>query len=257
MRFSIVDRGDIFSQEIKTHIFDELSNGGWIYDSTNPEIVICVGGDGTILRAIHDYLNLSINPMYVGVHTGTLGFLTDFGKDELQEFINYLLNSSPEIVSANMLEVSFPEINETIYALNEIRLESLGKSLKLDVYIDDEFFETTNGSGVCVSTQAGSTAVNRALCGAVVDSELSIMQFCEIMPLSHIGHHSLRNPYIMNQNRRLKIKGKTLEFVNAYYDHLSKSLEGLSEIHIKTSEKKVRFARYRTYSYLRRLKNLY
>ncbi|MDO4467419.1 MAG: NAD(+)/NADH kinase [Bacillota bacterium] len=257
MRFSIVDRGDAFSTNIKGKVKVELINGGWIYDDQNPEIVICIGGDGTILRAIHCYLKNTATPMYVGLHTGTLGFLTDFGKDEIQDFLDYLLHSTPEVFTANMLEVYFPEIEETIYALNEIRLESLGKSLKLDIFIDDEFFERTNGSGICVSTQAGSTAVNRALSGAVVDSELSVMQLCEIMPLSHINHHSLRNPYIMNQKRRIKIKGDTLSYVNAYYDHLSKSLDNISEIHIKTSQKKVRFARYRTYSYLKRLKNLY
>ncbi|MBQ0065678.1 MAG: NAD(+)/NADH kinase [Firmicutes bacterium] len=257
MRFSIVDRGDTYSTRITARIIEELTNNGWIFDSNKPEIVICVGGDGTILRAIHDNIHVNPNPMYVGIHTGTLGFLTDYGKDELPEFIDDLIHSKPMIKTNKMLEVTFPEKGETIYALNEVRLESLGKSLKLDVYIDGEFFETTNGSGVCVSTQAGSTAVNRALSGAVVDSELNIMQFCEIMPLSHMKHHSLRNPYIMNENRYVTIKGESLAYVNAYYDHLAKSLEGITVIEIKTSQKKVRFARYRTYSYLKRLKNLY
>lgn len=41
----------------------------------------------------------------------------------------------------------------------------------------------TTGSGICISTQNGSTAINRALSGAVVDSGLQVMQLSEIMPI--------------------------------------------------------------------------
>ena len=73
-----------------------------------------------------------------------------------------------------------------------MRIESFSKTLILDIYLDHEFFERATGSGICVSSQAGSTAVNRALNGAVIDSGLEVMQLCEIMPISHKNHHSLR-----------------------------------------------------------------
>ena len=98
--------------------------------------------------------------------------------------------------------------------------------------------------------------MNRALNGAVVDSDIQVMQLCEIMPISHHNHHSLRNPYIMRQDREILIKGD-LTYAKGYYDHLTHDIHDVNEIYVRTSEKKVRFARYRTYSYLRRLKNLY
>ena len=144
-----------------------------------------------------------------------------------------------------------------VFSFNEIRIESSIRTLNLDVFIDDEYFERTTGSGICISTQAGSTAVNRALQGAVIDSGLNVMQLCEILPISHMNHHTLRNPYIMQCDRKVRVESDGLEKAYLYYDYLQEDLTDAEYILVKTSQKKVRFARYRTYSYLKRLKNLY
>ena len=74
-----------------------------------------------------------------------------------------LQHNKPRIEEFNLLQMDLPQVNETLYALNEVRIESLAKTLVLYISIDDEFFESSQGSGICVSTQSGSTAVNRAL----------------------------------------------------------------------------------------------
>jgi NAD+ kinase len=86
--------------------------------------------------------------------------------------------------------------------------------------------------------------VNRALKGAVVDPGLKVLQLCEIMPISHKNHHSLKNPYIMNDTRKIGVRGDTLAYAHVCYDHLERDLEFISEIIIHSSEKKVRFAPY-------------
>ena len=257
MRFGIIDREDNLSVKKRKSIIERLTSIGWMYDIENPELVISIGGDGTLLRAIHYYIDILDSVMFVAIHTGTLGFLTDYTNDEIDQFIQDITTKKPDIESRPMLEIQIPQKNQTCYALNDIRIESLGKTLSLDVYIDDEYFENTSGSGLCISTQAGSSAINRALSGAVVDSGLNVLQLCEIMPISHKNHHTLRNPYIMKEDRIITIQGDSLSLARANYDHLDTGLEDVDVIYIKTSEKKVRFARYRTYSYLKRLKNLY
>lgn len=256
MRFTFITREDPVSDQIKNYLFKKLSME-WEYDNTNPELLISIGGDGTLLRGIHKYIKQLETMQVVGLHTGTLGFLTDYTKEELDVFVHDILKKKPKIEEASLLEIDMPSKGIRLFALNEIRIESLEKTLSLAVYIDDEFFELSNGSGICISTQSGSTAVNRALSGAVIDSGLSVLQLCEIMPIAHKNHHSLRNPYIMNDNRIITITGSSLSYAKACYDHLSIDLKDVSMISVKTSDKKVRFARYRPYSYLRRLKNLY
>ena len=256
MKFVVKERDDENSFQIKHKLISTLEKNKWIYDPDNPEIVICVGGDGTILRAIHDYLIILDQVMFVGLHTGTLGFLTDYVQEEMDAFIYDLVHKIPKIENRPMLEIEIPAMNHTVYAFNEVRIESILKTLKLDIYIDGEFFEKTRASGICVSTQAGSSAINRALNGAVVDNGIDVLQLCEIMPISNKTHHSLKNAYIMREDRKITVKGE-LQYANACYDHLVMNIGNVDEIHIRTSEKKVRFARYRTYSYLERLKNIY
>lgn len=71
------------------------------------------------------------------------------------------------------------------------RIENVIQTLDLEVMIDDEFFENYRGTGMCVCTQAGSTAYNRSLKGAVIDEGLNLLQLHEItrypsQPLSFI-----------------------------------------------------------------------
>ena len=61
----------------------------------------------------------------------------------------------------------------------------------------------------------------------------------------------------MRKDREIMVKGDTIQYTIGCYDYLSRPLDDVKEIIIRSSEKKVRFARYRTYSYLHRLKELY
>lgn len=256
MNFAISTRDDNHSRFIGEKILSMLKEQNWIYDEKNPGIVICIGGDGTILRAIHNYIDILDTTSFVGLHTGTLGFLTDYVQEELDKFIYDLTHIIPKYEERPLLEAKFSD-GETIYSFNEIRIESVSRTLLLSIFIDDEFFEVTRGSGICISTQAGSSAMNRALSGAVIDSGINVLQLCEIMPITNKTHHSLRNPYIMREDRKIVVRGDSLSYATACFDYLDKSLEAVREIEIKTSNKKARFARYRTYSYLERLKSIY
>lgn len=257
MRFTIEDRQDTHSREISEFLKIRCESIGWTFDKDDFQTVLCVGGDGTLLRSIHKYIDKIDEIEFVGIHTGTLGFLTDYTYEEIDSFISDIQKGSLKIEKAPLLEIDMEERNQKFYALNEIRIESLARTLSLDVFIDDEFFEKCTGSGVCVSTQAGSTAINRALQGAVIDSGLRVLQLCEIMPIAHKSHHSLRSPYIMKDDREVLVMGESLSYAHACYDHLEIDLNHISKLRIRTSNKSVRFARYRRYSYLRRLKNLY
>jgi NAD+ kinase len=227
---------------------------GWQYDQDNPQIILCIGGDGTLLRAIHQIQNKLVNLLFVGIHTGTLGFFTDYTQYELADFFTDL-QKEPVIESAPLLQIDLLPKQISLLALNEARIES-SKTLSLDIRIDGEYFETATASGLCISTQAGSTAINRALGGAVVDPGLSVFQLVEIMPISHRACHSLRNPYIMKNDRVITISGN-LKDARLCYDHKEISLQDTHIVQIANSGKTVKFARFKTYSYLKRLKTLY
>lgn len=257
MRYAVVAKKDEKSYAVENKIRDRLSKERWIYDKKNPELVICVGGDGTMLYGFHQYLDILDRVKFLGIHTGTLGFFTDYTEEELEECLNDIVNKKPQYFESSLLKIKLDNVEKPFYALNEMRVENIVKSQIMDIYVDGEFFETCRGSGICLSTQAGSTAYNRSLGGAVIDSGLSIMQLAEITAIQHSKHRSLGNPYIMMSSRSIIMKSETFDTAILCYDHLNYSLENTNEIMVQMSDKKVRFARYREYSYLKRLKNLY
>lgn len=257
MKYAIVSKKDEKSHNVESKIRKALDQESWIYDKEHPELVICVGGDGTLLFGVHKYLKCINDVKFLGIHTGTLGFFTDYTEAELEECIQDILHKEPVIYESGLLKIQLDNKKEPLYALNEMRVENIVKSQIMDVYIDGEFFETCRGSGICLSTQAGSTAYNRSLGGAVIDCGLSLMQLAEITAIQHSKHRSLGNPYIMMENRIINMKSETFDTAYLCYDHMNISLENTREITCRMSESKVKFARYRHYSYLKRLKNLY
>ena len=92
MKFAIVERGDAYSKELADYIKERCQQEGWQYHKSNPDLIISIGGDGTMLRSIHEYLDQLDSVCFVGIHTGTLGFLTDYTKQEIHLFLHGLFN---------------------------------------------------------------------------------------------------------------------------------------------------------------------
>lgn len=95
MKYTVVTKIDDKSQACKEKIMNALNDRNWIYDEMKPELVICIGGDGTLLYGVHQYLNILDEVNFVGVHTGTLGFFTDYTEDEVDTFINDITTKEP------------------------------------------------------------------------------------------------------------------------------------------------------------------
>ncbi len=255
--FSIVAKTDDNSKKLESYIQAKLEENAFRQNKEQPEIVICIGGDGTLLYAVHKYVHLLHSIKFVAIHTGTLGFFTDYVEDEVDKMIQDIVSNQPlEVFVSRLLEIQVDQ-SQPYYALNEVRIENIRKTQKLDIYIDDEFFEKVVGNGVCVSTQAGSTAFNRSIKGAVIDSGLEVMQLCEIAGIQNAKHKSLGSPYIMNNDREIRFTCEDSSGAFLCYDHLYFELQNAKTITCKVSEKCVSFVRFKSYSYLERLRSLY
>lgn len=253
--FNLIVREDENSRDLSLKIKDILIENKFVYDEKTPDLVICVGGDGTILYAVNQYLERLDKCEFIGIHTGTLGFLTDYTSDELDLFIQDILRNEPvEVFEAPLLETTIDR--KTYYAINEFRIENPLYTQCLDIFIDGEFFERFKGNGVCLSTQVGSTAYNRSLKGAVIDSGVSLMQLSEVAGIHDKKHNSLGVSYILKADRKVEFVGE-FKKVNLIYDYQHIELDGSYRLKCKLGERKVRFVRYRKYSYLDRVRSLY
>ncbi len=260
MNICIEHRTDEKSKEILNEVTRRITSLGHQLVSDHPDLVITIGGDGTMLHAIHTYLEKNQHPKFVGIHTGTLGFFTDYESTELDAFFNDF-NQKPKVNKVRLLEADI-EYNDgrpmrKIFALNEIRVENILQTQLLDVYIDDAFLERFRGNGLCVSGQIGSTAYNRSIQGAIIDDSLEAIQLTEISGIHHKHYRSLNSPLILNAHKEVVLRSDTFEKAMMVYDHLYIDLFNVKKVSIHLSQRVVKFARFRNYSYFARLRNLF
>ena len=139
-RFTVVNREDELSLSLGEKIVERLSAEGLIFDDENPQIVISVGGDGTMLHALHQRMHQIEDVYFVGIHTGTLGFFTDYEEGEVELLLEDLIHHQPIIEEVQLLEVKRfnGESFETLYAINEARVENIIKTMRIEVLIGDE-----------------------------------------------------------------------------------------------------------------------
>jgi NAD+ kinase len=156
-RFTVVTRDDEVSLSLGKKIIDHLISKNKVLDNENPQIVISVGGDGTMLHALHQRMHQIENVHFVGIHTGTLGFFTDYEASEVDILLKDVIELPPLTEEVQLLEVRRfnGDSYESLYAINEARVENIIKTQSIDVYIDKEYLETFRGNGLCVSTQIG------------------------------------------------------------------------------------------------------
>ena len=250
-KFSIVAKKDDLSmslaKKIKEGLIHELE-----YNEDNPELVISVGGDGTMLYSVHKYIDMLENVKFVGIHTGTLGFYTDYAKEEYQELIADILKDEYTIQNRSMLEVCIDNMH--YHSLNEVRIENNRRAQVLDVYINNEQLEVFRGNGLCVSTASGSTAYNKSIGGAVISSSHDLMQLSEIAGIHHNAYRSLGSPLILDHTHTITIKSSNLNNSILGVDQDVYELADASNITIKISDKKVQCVQYKEVSLISRLK---
>ncbi|WP_040952889.1 NAD(+)/NADH kinase, partial [Gorillibacterium massiliense] len=85
MKYAVIDRGDAVSTQLHQR-FNQLAQSlNMELDEDKPEIVLSIGGDGTMLQAFHRYEHRLDDISFVGMHTGRLGFFADWIPEELEQ----------------------------------------------------------------------------------------------------------------------------------------------------------------------------
>lgn len=252
-RYAIVSKKDDVSRHLAALIKDELKE--LIYDEEHPDIVISVGGDGTMIYSIHRYEHVLNDVSFVGIHTGTLGFFTDYLKDEYKQLVKDILTKEPEIFDRHLLSISYN--GEIFHALNEMRIENSYRSQVIDMYVNDEHMETFRGNGLCVSTPSGSTALNKSLGGAVINPSLRLMQVTEIAGIHHNAYRSLGSPLILGDEDVVRFETDFNENAVLGIDTDIFELKDHDVIEARLSKRVAHFCDYRHVSFVKRLRKSY
>ena len=130
------------------------------------DFLVSVGGDGTLISVTRQ--SYGYEKPVLGIHLGTLGFLTDIMLKEVPSFIEKLKNNQYRVDTRMMIK----GVTKTscYVAFNDIVItrKSVSNMLKVDAKIDGELFNSYHGDGIIISTPTGSTAYNLSVGGPLV-----------------------------------------------------------------------------------------
>ena len=174
--------------------------------------IICVGGDGTILKASSYVKNMGI-PI-IGINTGRLGFLAKIKAIEIDDVIEAIAKKKYTISEKTLLSVSYKnkkQENKLGVALNELSItrKNTTSLITIETKLNDEYLNTYWADGLIIATPTGSTGYSLSCGGPIIMPESKNLVITPIAP-----HNLNARPLIIpdNTNITLKISGRENEF---------------------------------------------
>ena len=219
------------------------------------DLVVTVGGDGTILRAVQ-FTGPAAIPI-VGINMGRLGFMTELQVDEAMDRLPFYFNGESRVDERNMLQArvfkaksAAPEatsIEGPYHALNDVVLArgAVSRVVTVSGVIDGAPLTTFRADGVIMATATGSTSYNLAVGGPILDPE------SEALVLKTVAAHMGLSAAIVlraSSEVNLTLEGfqPAILSVDGYVDY---PLDLGDRVELKQSPHKARFLRAHPSSY--------
>ncbi len=165
-------------------------------------VMVCYGGDGTLLEGVHRLCGKKI-PV-VGINSGRLGFLALAQSGEIDEVFEQIASHALRIEQRSMIEVTgeFEGSQQSVYALNEVAVQRLGATMiSVDIMVDNMPTLTCNGDGVIISTPTGSTAYSLSAGGPILTPS------CHCFVLTPLSPHNLTlRPVVIPDSSTVELK---------------------------------------------------
>lgn len=213
---------DVFSVNDK-NLLEQVSK-------TDSELVLVIGGDGTMISTIRKLLILNIP--FLGINIGKLGFLTDINLESISDELPKVLNAEYVREKRPFLEITLSNKDKKT-AINEVVFHSgkVAEMMSFSIYKGDKLVSNHKSDGVIISSATGSTGYCFSGGGPIIHPTLSVFA---IMPM--FSQSSASNPLIVPSDEDVTIKlankNKASIVIDGYTDQeIKESLE------IKISQK--------------------
>ena len=236
------------AKSLSMNIAKKYSDHSWQiienFDFSNVEkmdLVIAIGGDGTLLRAVS--LSLKFDVPVLGINMGTVGFMTEIEGENATDELNFYLTETvrTEVRSLLEVELNFKKDPVVYKALNDIVI-ARGSSVSMIetiTEIDGVHLATYRGDGIVVTTATGSTGYSLALGGPVIDPKSNDYY---IKPIA--THMSQFGGVIVNSESVCEItissRKDALISIDGFIEH---KISNGDKIILKISESKAKFLR--------------
>ena len=172
-------------------------------DMENADLIIAIGGDGTMLYASR-IARESGTPI-LGINRGRLGFLADVTPDEMFASVDSVLQGNYSTDSRQLLEVHLrhSDGNEQIaYALNDVVLQRFGTGRMVDfeTRVGGTYVNTHSGDGLIIATPTGSTAYSLSCGGPIIEPQLDAVVIVPVCP-----HTLTDRPIVISASQSIEV----------------------------------------------------
>lgn len=230
------EKGEVFAEKslaknkgIKGYSLEEIN--------LEADIVITIGGDGTILRALE-----KVDKPIFAINSGGMGFLTEIESKYAMSGLEKLLDGKYNVEERSKLKV-IVDNNRLPDATNEVTVQTprIAKIMYIKIFIDDELIETFGADGIIVATPTGSTSYALSAGGPILDPTVDAMVIAPLAPFKLSAR-----PWVVPLKKMVGIKllAKSKESKIVIDGESPQSVTPESNIIITGSEKKARFVRF-------------
>ena len=173
------------------------------------DMLISIGGDGTILRAATLVRNSGV-PI-LGINAGRLGFLATVQKENIAEFMQFIIDEKYTISKRTLLSLSCTPTNEAVeeinFAMNEISVsrKDTTSMITIETYLNNEFLNSYWADGLIIATPTGSTGYSMSCGGPILTPDVKGFVITPIAP-----HNLNARPLVVPDETeiRLKVSGR-------------------------------------------------
>ena len=201
---------------IQAVLIDSLNNQDTDSKIQNAELIVSIGGDGTMLQSAK--LAYQYDLPITGINKGRLGFLTDINPKEADQVLDDIISGNYTTENRILIEafISTNSINKSIgYAFNDIVInrKETGRMIRVETSIDNSFINTHEGDGFIVATPTGSTAYSLSCGGPILKPDVEALLLVPICP------HSLNDrPMVVPSSSEIKLRYDSEQNVSAGID---------------------------------------
>ena len=174
-------------------------------DLDGVDLLVSLGGDGTLLRSVNSALASSVPVL--GVNLGLLGYLTELEPAGLEDALDRFLDGLYEVEERMTLSVKVTAADGTVIgeasALNEATVEKTvpGHTVRIAASIDGTPFVTFAADGLLLATPTGSTAYNLSARGPLLSPRLRAMVLTPVSP-----HMLFDRPMVLASDQQVRLE---------------------------------------------------
>jgi NAD+ kinase len=219
------------------------------------DMMISIGGDGTMLRAATLVRDSGI-PI-LGINAGRLGFLASVQKENIEAFLQFVIEKKYSISSRTLLSLDCQPENQGIadinFAMNEITVsrKDTTSMITIDTYLNGEFLNSYWADGLIIATPTGSTGYSMSCGGPILTPDVTSLVITPIAP-----HNLTARPLVIPDDTeiRLKVSGREEQYLVSLDSRIA-SIRNESVLTIRKTPFRINMVEIPDETFLKTLRN--